>query len=120
MARAEIAQAAHTPLAADPTQTSSPDGILTLQVVAEREVVSCELGGGAALLDMRTGTYFGLNPVAARIWGHLAEPAAAATILDDLVATYDVSREQAQADLARTLGTLRKAGLIHVGPDTAR
>jgi hypothetical protein len=93
---------------------------LSQTIAAQPEVVSCELGGGAALLDMRSGHYFGLNPVAARIWGHLAQPVTAATILDDLLATYDVTREQAEADLIRTLGKLKEAGLIHVGAETPR
>lgn len=103
-------------------QDLAPDVAVRLQetVTAEKEVVSCELGGGAALLDMRSGTYFGLNPVAARIWGHLGQPVTASVILDDLVKTYDVSRERAAADLLRTLAHLQEAGLVHVGPEPSR
>ena len=37
-------------------------------IAAEEQVISCELAGGAALLDLRSGTYFGLNEIGSEIW----------------------------------------------------
>lgn len=94
----------------------TPMSDLTLQsrVAARPDVVSCELGGGAALLDMESGVYFGLNAIAARIWTHLGSPVQVESILGDLVATYEVEPARARDDLLRTLATLKDSGLIHV------
>jgi hypothetical protein len=37
------------------------------RIVASRDQVSCDLSGEAALLSLKTGVYYGLNPVGARI-----------------------------------------------------
>lgn len=51
---------------------------LSSRVVAGRAQVSCDLGGEAAILHLTTGTYYGLDPVGARIWTLLEQPIVAA------------------------------------------
>ena len=51
------------------------DGIsLKSLVVASKENVSCSLGDEAAILHMKSGVYYGLDPVGARVWSMLLEP----------------------------------------------
>jgi coenzyme PQQ synthesis protein D (PqqD) len=76
--------------------------------------VSCELAGGAALLDLRSGTYFSVNPVGAHVWSLLRAPVAVSDIHGALAARYDVEPAQCYADLIELLQELAEAGLIKV------
>ena len=46
----------------------SPPPTLTAEVRANDEVLFQELHGEGVLLNLKTGVYFGLDPVGARIW----------------------------------------------------
>lgn len=83
-------------------------------VVACKDQVSCDLEGEAAILDLKSGTYFGLNPVGAIVWGMIAEPRRVAEILSALLDRYDVAAEQCDRELMDLLGALRAQGLIQV------
>ena len=43
-------------------------------VVATKDQVSCDLAGEAAILNIKSGVYYGLDPVGARIWTLMQEP----------------------------------------------
>ena len=86
-------------------------------VSVDKSVVSCELEDGAALLDMRSGTYFGLNAVALHIWTALQQPRRVDEIASSVTAAYDVDETTALQDTQRILARLADAGLIHVAPD---
>jgi Coenzyme PQQ synthesis protein D (PqqD) len=89
--------------------------ITTSSVVArDAEAVSCELGGGAALLDLRSGTYFSMNPVGAFVWGLLNDPVEVSTLHNVLHARYDVEPDACLEDLLSLLQQLADAGLIRV------
>jgi hypothetical protein len=78
----------------------------------DQEVVSCDLPGGAALLDLRTGTYFSISSVGAFVWGLMRDPIAVADIHKALVAQYDVEQGKCYSDLMKLLQDLAEAGLI--------
>lgn len=71
-----------------------------------------QVGEEAVILDLASGTYFGLDPVGARIWTLLAEGRTPADVQARIVTEYDVEPHQAAADLARLLAELRQAGLL--------
>ena len=83
-------------------------------VVACKDQVSCELEGEAAILDLKSGTYFGLNPVGAIVWSMIAEPRRVTEICDALLHRYDVAPEQCDREVVELLGELRAQGLIRV------
>lgn len=83
-------------------------------VVACKDQVSCELEGEAAILDLKSGTYFGLNPVAAIVWGLIAEPRRVDEIRSALLDRFDVATEQCDRELIDLLSALRTQGLIQV------
>jgi hypothetical protein len=87
-------------------------------VSCDEETVSCELAGGAALLDLRSGTYFSVNPVGAYVWGLLRAPVAVSDLHGALTARYQVEPEQCYADLIELLQRLAGAGLIKVADGT--
>jgi Coenzyme PQQ synthesis protein D (PqqD) len=49
-------------------------------VVAAAEQVSSEIGEEVAILDLKAGTYYGLDAVGARIWELIQEPVTASRI----------------------------------------
>jgi hypothetical protein len=85
------------------------EGVL---VCAAPDQVSCELAGEAAILNLKTGAYFGLDPVGARIWSLLTEPRTVAGIRDAIVEDYEVEPERCERDLLALLEKLADAGLV--------
>jgi hypothetical protein len=83
-------------------------------VVRSADQVSCPLGDEAAILSLRRGTYFGLGPVAAHVWGLIVEPRRVAEIVDAVAAEFDVSRDECAGDLARFIEELHGAGLVEI------
>ncbi len=85
---------------------------LNSTVQVSQEVVSCDLVEEAALLNLKDGVYYGLNPVGARIWKLIQKPKKLSDILEILVAEYDVERDVCQADLMELTEQLLDKELI--------
>jgi hypothetical protein len=91
-------------------QTISLDTI----VVASKENVSCALGEEAAILDMRSGMYYGLDPVGAHVWKLLAQPRSVRDLRAAILEEYEVESEKCESDLMMLLERLRTEGLIEI------
>jgi len=78
------------------------------------DVVFRDLAGEAVLLNLKTGVYFGLDPVGTRVWHLIGEGRSVGEIVDALVAEYDVSAPRCAADLADLLVALRDGDLVRV------
>lgn len=85
---------------------------LNSTVTIAKEVVSCDLVDEAAILNMKDGVYYGLNPVGARIWNLIQEPRKINDILDTLVDEYEVEREVCLADLIELMEQLLDKELV--------
>jgi hypothetical protein len=96
-------------LASSVSHLNLPD---TAKVSVSKEQVSCNLAGEAAILNLKNGVYYGLNPVGARIWSLIQEPRTIKEIRDTLLNEYDVDASSLQADLDVLLGQLAENGLI--------
>ena len=83
-------------------------------VVAGAGQVSSEIGGDVAILDLKAGTYYGLDSVGARIWQLVQEPAQVEMIRDTLVEEYDVGPDRCEQDLLALLQDLVDEGLLEV------
>jgi hypothetical protein len=83
----------------------------TIVVVAEGQV-SCDLFEEAAILDLKSGIYFALNAVGARIWKLIQEPKTVNEVRDALLGEYDVGLERCEQDLVILLQGLAAHGLI--------
>ncbi len=59
-------------------------------VLAASHQVSSDLGGEIAILDLKGGTYYGLDAVGARLWSLLQEFRTVEEIWDVLVHEYEV------------------------------
>jgi hypothetical protein len=84
------------------------------RIVCAKQQVSCDLAGEAAILNLQSGVYFGLDPVGARIWKLIQEPKTLDELRDTLLSEYDVEETRLDADLARLLGEMAKSGLVEI------
>lgn len=64
------------------------------------------------ILDVKSGQYFGLNDVGATIWECLSEDCSREDLVDTILQTYDVDREQASLDVDELVEQLVEAGLV--------
>ena len=64
------------------------------------------------LVNLESGFYFSLNPVALFIWNLFDGEHTTAGILDGIVENFDVEREVAERDLEAFLTQLRAEGLV--------
>ena len=81
-------------------------------ILLSPQAVSCELGGEAVILDIRSGQYFALSPVGAQIWRLLDPPCTLASLCARLVEEYEVELARCQADVSALLDKLATHGLI--------
>jgi hypothetical protein len=86
------------------------DSIITVA----KEQVSCDLAGETAILDLKSGQYYGLNPVGARIWELLQESRSVTDVLTSILDEYDVEAESCERDLLALLEELHGKGLLDV------
>ena len=80
------------------------------------DVVFRDLEGEAVILDLASGTYFGLNEVGTRVWRLVDEGRDAAQIVDAVAAEYDADRTTIEQDVARLLDALSARRLIVDAP----
>jgi hypothetical protein len=79
-----------------------------------RDQVSCDLNGEAAILNLKTGKYYGLDPVGATVWKLMEQPCTIESIREAMRQRYDVDAERCQSDLLELLEKLSAKGLIEV------
>jgi hypothetical protein len=75
--------------------------------------VFTELDDEMVLLNLETGTYFGLDALGTRIWKLIEQGATEAAIFELLLAEYAVEPPQLRADLSAFLDQLGEKGLTH-------
>jgi hypothetical protein len=86
-------------------------------IAAAKEQVSCDLAGEAAILDLKSGQYYGLNAIGARIWSLIQEPHSISEVLGTLLEEYDVDASQCEQDVLALVQKLAASGLIEVQDD---
>ncbi|PYT95059.1 MAG: hypothetical protein DMG36_03190 [Acidobacteria bacterium] len=67
---------------------------------------------GGTILDVDSGTYYGLNPIGAAIWNELKAERTKEEILSNLLNTFDVSAEKLHAEVDAFLDRLVKLRLV--------
>jgi hypothetical protein len=87
-----------------------------LKIEISPDVLSQEVSGETVLLDIRSESYFGLDPVGTRIWELLQENGNLASIHQTMLAEFDVESDKLEADLIELIGKLEDAGLVSTLP----
>jgi hypothetical protein len=79
-----------------------------------RDAVSCELDGEAAILNVQSGEYYGLDEVGAFVWRMMSDPLSIAEIIDRITSVYEVDTERCEADLLGLIKQLAVHRLIEI------
>jgi hypothetical protein len=76
-----------------------------------------QVGDEVLMLNIDRGEYVGLNPSGAAIWELLETPKTVPALVDDLVTQFDVTRDQATADVGAFVETALQRGVLVEVPE---
>ena len=88
---------------------------LSDKVTIPAQVMARDVGGETVVLDLASGTYYGLDPIGARIWQLMSEGQTLVQVCDAMLAEYDVTREDIERDVLALTQTLLNKKLVSVG-----
>ena len=82
--------------------------------VVSSDVLISQLDGESVLLDLKSGTYFGLGEVGTRVWDLLATGHPIDKAHELLVTEYDVDSNTLREDLESLVESLVEHGLAEI------
>lgn len=100
-----------------------PENQISLECLVrinDDSVVSRELEGEAVILNLKTGTYFGLNEVGTRIWALIQEHGSLNKVFEEMQREYEVPPESLETDLLQLVDQLQAKGLVCLVPTDER
>jgi hypothetical protein len=86
-------------------------------VVASKEQVSCDLNGESVILNFKSGTYYGLNPVGSYIWSLIQNPKTVGQVEEAVLEHYEVDPSECERDLLELLNELSENELVKIGDE---
>lgn len=92
----------------------APSKAAIIRYQAIKEHLCCELNGEAVLLSLKNGKYYGLNPVASRIWELIQTPLSTNEIQNAILLEYEVEREMCEQEISVFLKQMAAEELIIV------
>ena len=81
-------------------------------ISASPNQVSGVLNGETVLLSSTTNLYYGLDPVASRIWKLIQEPKRISAICDQVALEFDVDPVVCRRDIRELISKLLEADLV--------
>jgi coenzyme PQQ synthesis protein D (PqqD) len=87
-------------------------------IVARKNLLCCDLTEGAVILDLDSGTYYGLDDVGAFIWSLIQEPRLFSNIASAVLDEYAVEPERCAADLVELFSEMVQRNLISIRDET--
>ncbi len=81
------------------------------------DVIFNDLHGEVVLLNLKTGIYFGLDPVGTRAWQLIQDHGRLGPVRDAMLKEYEVSAERLWADLQDLVSRLADNELVKVIDD---
>jgi len=88
----------------------STDSVITVQP----DVVSREVQGEEVILDLTSGTYFGLNEVGTRIWTLLKGKSSLKKVIRTIEQEFDVDPAAAEKDTLNLVEKLASKKLVRI------
>jgi hypothetical protein len=76
------------------------------------DIVFRDLDGEAVILDLATGTYFGLNEVGTRVWQLLDEGRDLSQVVETVALEYHADRATIARDVTRLIEDLQARRLV--------
>jgi hypothetical protein len=87
---------------------------LSIRVTVPQHVLFQEVTGSAALLNLESELYFGLDDVGTRMWRELATGRTIGEAATGLAAEYEAPVERIAADLIVLVRALESHGLVEI------
>jgi hypothetical protein len=87
---------------------------LSDKVTVPEQVLARQVGDETVMLDLANGTYFGLDPVGARVWQLLGEGRTLEEVCEAMAGEYEVTRDDIERDVMSLVEELANRGLIVV------
>jgi len=87
---------------------------LSTTITRHPDMLSAEIGGEAVMMSIENGAYFGLNPVATRIWDLIEQPKTVAELVQVITDEYEVEAAQCEADVQGFVSDMIERGLAQV------
>ena len=72
---------------------------LSDRIAVPADVMARQVGEETVILDLASGTYFGLDPVGAHMWQAMVEGKTLAQVCERMLAMYEVSRGDIERDV---------------------
>mgnify|MGYP000103167339 CR=1 FL=1 len=85
---------------------------LKQSVVRNSDLSFTEVDGETVVMNVVTGSYYGMNEIGTRIWEFLETPLSIGDLCNKLTEEYDADLETVQGDLLPYLGELEREQLI--------
>lgn len=76
--------------------------------------MAADLGGETAILNLKTGTYYGLDDVGSRVWSLLQQGSTLRQIRDAILNEYEVDATRCEQDIVRLVGELVRHQLVEI------
>ena len=83
-------------------------------VLVKNNIVSCDLDGEEAILNMNDGIYYGLDPVGAKIWNLIQKSTSINSIVDVILREFEVDSNSCRADIIELIEELINNGLVEI------
>ena len=85
------------------------------KIIVSEDVVARVVGGEAILLNLSTGTYFGLNPVGSRVWELLEEEdLSLAKVCEQIADEFSAPLDVVTDDITALIGSLKQNDLLEL------
>ena len=95
---------------------SAPTAQEELEVRRTGELLATEVDGEIVALNIETGTCYGFNGTATRIWSLIETPRRVGELRDALLEEYEVDPATCEAELMALLRDLEGDGLVALQP----
>jgi hypothetical protein len=84
------------------------------RIAVSQDQASCDLAGDTAIVNLKSGVYYGLDPMGTHVWKLLREPVTFAGLCESLMRDYDVDESRLETDMRAFLGELANHGLVDI------
>lgn len=85
---------------------------LSNKITIAPQAIARKVGEEIVILHLESGTYFGLDPVGARVWELMAVEKTLAEVCEVMLEEYDVPREAIERDTLKLVEDLLAKELI--------
>lgn len=85
-------------------------------VTRTAELIEAEVDGELVALNVASGTCYGFNGTATRVWALLDQPRSIAALRDILMSEFEVEASTCERQLVELLEDFQRDGLVRVEP----